>query len=357
MGEFAEKALSLPVPLLPTFIQLFMSKTRDLRFDGLKFLLIFLVVLGHLTFKDYGIGVKRMIYSFHMPVFVFLSGFFLPLSQTRDKQIKWLKKTFLIFLCAHISQHILRIMIGFVSSLLNGSAFDLSSFLSWKLLISPGFALWYLVCLIYWRIIVWIIGGNLKDILLLVISLIISILAGFVPLDYDFSFQRAFAFFPFFVLGIVFQKRQVIPQLERIPVIYAIISVIIGLVLARTMTPYLPVHHYVNREDVFLRMIQTLLGMFMCPMIIRISRCRFTEVFAKYGSKTLWIYIGHTYLIILGDRFYHYCGVSFNMFSATLVAIIYCVILIFMANKYQEQKEKRMIVADFPNNTSTERES
>ncbi len=333
-----------------------MGKTRDLRFDGLKILLIFLVVLGHLTFKDYGIGVKRMIYSFHMPVFVFLSGFFLPLSSSREELGKWLKRTFSIFLFAHVSQHVLKVLIGYVSCVMNGNAFDFSSYLSWNLLISPGFALWYLVCLMYWRIVVWMMGDNLKDTVLLVASLFFAILAGFVPLDYAFSFQRAFAFFPFFVLGIVFQKRQLISKLEKIPVLYAFIGVIIGLVFARTMTPYLPVHHYMNRQDIFLRITQTLLGMFLCPLVIRISRCRFTEVFGKCGSKTLWVYIGHTYLIILGNRFYHYFGVSFNLFSAVVVAVIYCVFLIFIANKYQEIKEKRMIVADSPNDTHTQRE-
>ncbi len=323
-----------------------MGKTRDVRFDGLKILLIFLVVLGHLTFKDFGLGVKRMIYSFHMPVFVFMSGIFMPLSSSREKLIKWLKKTFFIFLFAHISQRLLRIMIGLVSCVLNGNAFDFSSYLSWNLLISPGFALWYLVCLMYWRIAIWIMGNKLNDIFLLVASFVVAILAGFVPLDYDFSFQRAFAFFPFFALGIVFHSRQLIPKIERIPVLYAFIGVIIGLVFARTMTPYLPVHHYMSREDIILRITQTLLGLFLCPLVIRISRCKFTELFAKYGSKTLWIYIGHTYLIILGDCFYHYLGVSFNVFSANIVAAIYCVFLIFIANKYQELRDNRMSIAD-----------
>lgn len=44
---------------------------RDAKIDGLKFILIFFVVLGHLQYKDYGIELNKMIYSFHMPVFVF----------------------------------------------------------------------------------------------------------------------------------------------------------------------------------------------------------------------------------------------------------------------------------------------
>ena len=65
---------------------------RDARLDGLKFVLIFLVVLGHLSYNDYGLGLTKMIYSFHMPVFVFLSGYFTSLNADRAKQVVWLKK-------------------------------------------------------------------------------------------------------------------------------------------------------------------------------------------------------------------------------------------------------------------------
>lgn len=58
---------------------------RDLRLDGLKFFLIFLVVLGHLHFNDYGIWIGYYIYSFHMPVFVLLSGFFRLLIQKKKR--------------------------------------------------------------------------------------------------------------------------------------------------------------------------------------------------------------------------------------------------------------------------------
>ena len=41
---------------------------RDLHIDGLKFLMIFLVVLGHLSYEDYGLEINKMVYSFHMPI-------------------------------------------------------------------------------------------------------------------------------------------------------------------------------------------------------------------------------------------------------------------------------------------------
>ena len=66
---------------------------RDLKLDAIKFIMIFLVVLGHLGYNDYGLGINRVIYSFHMPVFIFLSGYFTSQNTNREKQTKWLKHT------------------------------------------------------------------------------------------------------------------------------------------------------------------------------------------------------------------------------------------------------------------------
>ena len=52
---------------------------RDARFDNLKGILIFLVVFGHLLELVGGPAAAwlyRLIYSFHMPAFVFCSGWF-----------------------------------------------------------------------------------------------------------------------------------------------------------------------------------------------------------------------------------------------------------------------------------------
>ena len=56
-----------------------MNKERDYFFDNLKAVLIFLVVLGHFLLPIHGesvlVVVKRLIYVFHMPLFVFVSGY------------------------------------------------------------------------------------------------------------------------------------------------------------------------------------------------------------------------------------------------------------------------------------------
>ncbi len=52
---------------------------RLYKFDNIRFLLMFLVILGHLLeviHSEVGSQLYRVIYSFHMPLFIFVSGYF-----------------------------------------------------------------------------------------------------------------------------------------------------------------------------------------------------------------------------------------------------------------------------------------
>ena len=54
-----------------------MEKVREYKFDNLKILLILLVVLGHIIEPFYKLNTLYLIiYAFHMPVFVYISGYF-----------------------------------------------------------------------------------------------------------------------------------------------------------------------------------------------------------------------------------------------------------------------------------------
>lgn len=85
-----------------------MNKERDYFFDNLKAVLIFLVVLGHFLLPIRGdnplVVVKRLIYVFHMPLFVFISGYFAKKiyknGQYNFKKILYLLKAYVVFVVA-----------------------------------------------------------------------------------------------------------------------------------------------------------------------------------------------------------------------------------------------------------------
>ena len=72
---------------------------RDYSFDNMKVLLITLVVFGH-ALEEFGttgkLGlIRAVIYSFHMPLFIFISGYF---SKSDAKPEKLLKTTIIPFI-------------------------------------------------------------------------------------------------------------------------------------------------------------------------------------------------------------------------------------------------------------------
>ena len=55
------------------------KKERDYRFDNIKCIMIFFVVLGHfleLFSGNISKAIYIFIYTFHMPVFIFITGYF-----------------------------------------------------------------------------------------------------------------------------------------------------------------------------------------------------------------------------------------------------------------------------------------
>ena len=121
-----------------------MNKERDYFFDNLKAVLIFLVVLGHFLLPIHGesvlVVVKRLIYVFHMPLFVFVSGYFAKKiyknGQYNFKKILYLIKAYIIFVIA----------IQIVYALCGFRDFSEINFFS------QSGAPWYLFAMIVWYI-------------------------------------------------------------------------------------------------------------------------------------------------------------------------------------------------------------
>lgn len=304
---------------------------RDLRIDGLKSVLIFLVVLGHLDgYNDFGLKCSQMIYSFHMPVFVFISGYLTSLKRNKQKHVSWIKHTLLLYIIAHIAHVLILCLLG-------------SSF-TWKMVVIPQYTLWYLLCLLYWRVLIWTVLKDVNDYVLLMASFILAILSGFIPLDLEFSFQRAFAFSPFFFLGVVFKKRDLMSKLEKISIWPTLVVLAIGLIIAYVLPfgMFMPRFHYVNWHKVIIRIVQSSLAFLLCVSIIRVSRCRFLEVFSKFGTYTLWIYIGHSFLVdpVVKDLWLPLFNDSYTIFVAVVLAIIICAFFVILAQLYEKCSEK-----------------
>ena len=161
-------------------------------FDSAKFVLILLVIFGH-TFEQYGSlsavqrGIYFWIYSFHMPVFVFISGRFSKAVPNRDQMRTTVRRVLVPLIIAQVAYYTFNFLVL-------GKPIVLGEMIQ-----KPYWILWYLLSLFFWRVFLPYLH-SMKHPLLIACTL--GLLAGYSKdINYTLSLGRTFAFFPFFVLG------------------------------------------------------------------------------------------------------------------------------------------------------------
>ena len=174
---------------------------RDYRIDSIKGLLIILVVIGHviLALDNANVinhGVMGLIYMFHMPLFILISGY-LTKSPGKQPAGKMWKGVLEIFITLVIFQLLSAVRVYFY-----GGDFvkALEAF--------PFGVLWYLLSLIYWRILLyysprWLLQ---RPAVYLGIALVVSVLCGLTHLGKPLSLQRTMNFYVFFLLGYYYRQ-------------------------------------------------------------------------------------------------------------------------------------------------------
>lgn len=172
-------------------------KQRDYYFDNIKFVLIMLVVIGH-TYRpliDESSILKAIylaIYSFHMPLFILVSGYFAK-GYNREGQNRKLISSILV------PYLIFQILYSIYDHLVYGTdSLEIS-------ILDPYWIMWFLFSLFLWRLMMLPLFVNLKY--PLVTALILSIAVGYIDeADGFLSLSRTIAFFPFFLLGFYLRR-------------------------------------------------------------------------------------------------------------------------------------------------------
>ncbi|MCI7472246.1 MAG: acyltransferase family protein [Clostridiales bacterium] len=169
-------------------------KTREYQYDNIRFLLIALVVLGHLLEIAGEFPHKEtlyiMIYSFHMPAFLFLSGMF-----ARFDRIKWIFGMALPYLLLQW------LYTAFVEKL--GDPYVHVQFSR------PYWILWYLFVLAIYTLLLPVYDAlsPARRWLMVAVSVVLALLAGFdKSIDYQWSASRIIVFQPWFLLGYYFRR-------------------------------------------------------------------------------------------------------------------------------------------------------
>lgn len=265
---------------------------RDTYFDNAKAILIILVVVGHIlelfiAENNTARSLYVLIYTFHMPVFVFIAGYFSKrLNNLARKEIKYL----LVFVTASLVY------------------WPISNIPLLYMFVFPYYLLWFLVSLVYWTVMLQFFVKIKHPIL---VSFLIAILAGYIDLIGPLlSLSRSVTFFPFFLLGYYANKDQLKTITPKVAII-VFMAVFGAAVLLNNaidygwlfgQSPYSRFgwdQWYAGVFRVICYAINLLVGLCFLSLIPHLK-----SSYTWLGSKTLIVYLGHGFIITALRYFY-----------------------------------------------------
>ncbi|MBJ6616603.1 acyltransferase family protein [Streptomyces griseoincarnatus] len=277
------------------------GRQRDAFFDNAKYLAIVLVAVGHAWGQLLDDGAVetayRVVYTFHMPAFILISGYF---SRSFDLRAK------------HVQRLITGVVVPYV-------VFETAYSLFQRYgndepehgitLLDPTYHLWFLCALFVWRITtpVW---RTVKH--PLPVSLVLAALGSVSPqIGDDLELQRVLQFLPFFVLGLTLRpehfrmvKRRSV-RLASVPVFVA------AAVTAWATMPYMRLgwlYHSDSAQELGTAwwtgpvMVCATLG---CSLVMTVCFLAWVPRrrmwFTSLGAGTIYGYLLHAFLVRAGN--------------------------------------------------------
>lgn len=191
-------------------------KERIQKWDILKFVLIFFVVFGHVAEQYEGTsGLFFFIYSFHMPLFIFVSGLF----SKRTINEKRYDKIFTYFVL-----YIFIKIILYVSRYVNMDKINFSVF-------TENGVPWYAFAIFVFCLIT-VFLKNLDTKYVFIFSVILACFAGYDSSLSDFLVSsRIVVFYPFFYAGYALDPNTVAEKLNKKPIKIASVAGIAGYII------------------------------------------------------------------------------------------------------------------------------
>jgi fucose 4-O-acetylase-like acetyltransferase len=276
-------------------------KHRDSYFDNAKFILIFLVVFGHLIRSyiesdPFILSLYKTIYTFHMPAFILVSGFFAKGIMKQGYIGNLAKKLILPYIMFQI---IYTVFYYFQD---HQSTFIMDPF-------DPHWSLWFLISLFCWNALLYIFikWFKLKPLYGLCIAFSIGLLIGFADeISNYLSLSRTFVFFPLFLLG-YYMKKEHFDYFKtgkaRLIASIAFLLVFLGMYFMpefsdKWLLGSKPYEELGGENIISLGMraiVYTLNILMVFGFFTFVPQRR--QLFTKWGKNTLYVYLLHGFII------------------------------------------------------------
>ncbi|MGE5329622.1 MAG: acyltransferase family protein [Deltaproteobacteria bacterium] len=314
------------------------AKERDYYFDNVKFLLILLVVIGHtiepLIKADLNLkAIYIFIYTFHMPLFILISGYFSKNIGADKYFIKNVRKILVPYI-------IFQILYFFFFR------FGMNNIQTKFSLLTPYWIMWFMFSMFIWKS---ILPYFVKIKYPLLVSVIIAVIAGYIPqIGYFLSLSRTITFFPFFLLGYYLKK----PDIEKLNTLNKKIISIIILVCGLIVIYYFSQSIYYGwlygcTSYASLKASQWYAGLYRLGIFLAAAIFSFAvltlvprkkTVFSEMGMRTIYLYLLHGFVVKLFVKYDLYSSLDIKVliFAAILISVI-------LSSKFVERITKPLV--------------
>lgn len=323
-----------------------MQDERIVFYDNLRFILILLVVLGHVLGccldNSYITGIYLFIYSFHMPLFVFVTGFFAKKMEDKDGNFKLYK----------VINYVLLFLI-FKIALFIFMRFILHQNVEFYLFTEHDTP-WYLLSCALWICITYLVK-NIKAKYMIIFSVLFALIIGYDYMVEDvFALSRTIVFFPFFLSGYYLSKEKLNkfinilhkPKYQICSFILIVLVIIVLILFASKLDflrPFLLSAYAYDFDIPFDNKLMFPIIRLLClitAVIISIAVMALVPrrrlVLSKLGKRTLQIYILHLFFVylIFYTRIEIYLSVFFGNFWPVIIFVFPIILTFFLSFKF-----------------------
>lgn len=308
------------------------------KWDILKFILIFFVVMGHLIDNiyvktDWMKSMFLFIYTFHMPVFIFVSGLFSKKTVNQKRYDKIIGYLFMYFISK---------IVIFIARLISYGELSFSAF-------TEGGLPWYMFAMFVFSLVT-IAVRNIDPKYIFVFFIVLSCVVGYdSKLGDMLSLPRLFVFYPFYFAGYCLEPNKVVRFLNKryLRIISAVVLIILAVVvfvwvdscywLRPLITGRHPYSRLGNNADfgALYRLAYYIIAFVVGAAVICLTPNKLGNgTVARLGSRSLQVYVLHYFFIHLYGGF-----VGTNLFPnhpAIVIISLSVIITLLCSMKFWE---------------------
>lgn len=271
----------------------------------------------------------KSIYTFHMPVFIFINGFFSKFNR---------KKIIFTYIALYIIFQPLYIL--FENAFAGTSAQIQFTY--------PKWIMWYMLNTVYYLLLIpfYNVQTTKKRVIVLMLSFMLALVAGFdKSIGYPMSLSRFFVFQPYFLMGYYYKKEK-----EKITEyvcgffagekwaawLLLNVAAFFGVVLCAkdtgiTINQCYGSYAYASLNDIMAR-----IKLYICATTVTAALIADANMFlnkkipciSMIGKNTLPVYLLHGFIIILNK----YGIITFPPYISVYILLAFCITLIFGNN-------------------------